>query len=288
VAIARSGRLGKNLHAVSSVGKAGSRASKKDQGFGPFHNAKPPAELNWDLWLGQAPKVAFCPERIGWDFRWWFEYSGGQVTDWGVHHTDIAFWALAGKDGQIISAEPKSCKFMTVPREQVLAFLLGKVPAPQMPVAFNVVHEFNVDLKLSTRNTIELISGENELMIAGERGRIRVSRKRLTGKPAEEIDADPKAKREIEELMAQIYGADLAAAGRGHMQNFFDCIQSGKQPVANVWDHVRAVNACHFANIAMLVGRKVQWDPQAKQFIGDAEANALGERKEREPYAIHV
>ena len=72
------------------------------------------------------------------------------------------------------------------------------------------------------------------------------------------------------------------------MRNFFDCIRSGKQPVANVPDHVRAVNACHFANIAMLVGRKIQWDPAAGNFIGDDEANALRSRKEREPYVITV
>ena len=117
--------------------------------FGPFHNERPPAELNWDMWLGQAPEVPFCPERIGWNFRWWFEYSGGQVTDWGVHHTDIAFWALAGKDGQAVEAEPKSCKFMFVEREKVLDFLLGKIPAKDMPVAFNVADEFDVDIRSS-------------------------------------------------------------------------------------------------------------------------------------------
>ncbi len=288
VAIARSGRLGKNLHAISSVGKAGSRASNKKKGFGPFATARPPAVLDWNMWLGQAPKVAFCPERIGWEFRWWFEYSGGQVTDWGVHHTDIAFWALGGKDGQVIEAEPKHCKFMSVPREQVLAFLLGKVPAREMPVAFNVVHEFDVDLKLSTGATIKLVSGDNQLILQGDRGRIRVNRNRLSGKPVEEIGGDPKARREIEDLMAEIYGADLAAARFGHMWNFFDCIRTGKRPVANVWDHVRAVNACHFANIAMLVGRKIRWDPQTKQFSGDQEATALCRRAEREPYQIHV
>jgi len=84
IVMARSGRLGKKLKAISSVGQATSG--------GPFANAEPPEFLDWDFWLGQAPKVPFCENRIGWNFRWWFEYSGGQVTDWGVHHTDIALW----------------------------------------------------------------------------------------------------------------------------------------------------------------------------------------------------
>jgi predicted dehydrogenase len=288
VAIVRSGRLGDKLHAISSIGEAAERDPDKAGQYGPFETTKPPAELDWEMYLGQAPEVDFCPERIGWDFRWWYEYSGGQVTDWGVHHTDIAFWALAGKDGQVIEAEPKSSSFMVVDRKKSLDFLLGKIPAKDMPQAFNVAKAFDVNLKLSTGNTIQLISGENALWIQGEKGKIRVNRERLTGAPVEEIDADPKAKAEIEKLMEEIYGENLRTISRGHMANFFDCIQSGKQPVANVFEHVRAVNACHFANIAMLVNRKIQWDPQAKKFVGDEEANALVSRKQREPYKIEV
>jgi predicted dehydrogenase len=288
VAIARSGRLGQRLHAISSVGEAAERHSDKDHSWGPFSTEPPPADLNWDMWLGQAPKVPYCPERFGLTFRWWFEYSGGNVTDWGVHHTDIAFWALAGKHGDVVEANPKQCTFLSVPREQVLGFLQGKVPANDMPASFNVVRTFDVDLKLSNGNTIKLISGPIELLLSGEKGRIRVNRDRLTGKPVEQIDADPKAKREIESLMADIYGGQLPAAQFGHMRNFFDCIRSGKQPVANVFDHVRSVNACHLANVSMLVGRKVCWDPTAGKFKGDDEANALRHREQREPYKITV
>ncbi len=274
-------------------GQGGLASPDKNKPFGPFPIEEPPKDLAWDLWLGQAPEVPFCAQRIGWNFRWWFEYSGGQVSDWGVHHTDIAFWALAGKDGQAVEAEVQSCKFMYVDRQQVLDFLLGKIPAKDMPVAYNVASKFDVDIKLSTGNTIKLISGTNELLIEGEDGRIRVNRGKknegkLTGKPVEEIDADPKATEEIEALMAEIYGGSLPAEKLGHMQNFFDCIKSGKQPVANVPDHIRAVNACHLANIAMLVGRRVQWNPQKQQFGDDAEANLLVGRRQREPYRTVV
>jgi predicted dehydrogenase len=288
VAIARSGRLGNKLRAISSVGEAGSRSPDKDRPNGPFPTVAPPAELDWNYWLGQAPAVDFCENRIGWNFRWWFEYSGGQVTDWGVHHTDIAFWALAGKDGQVVAAEPLKSEYSMVPREKVLGFLLGKIPAKDMPQAYNVVRSFDVDLTLSTGNVIKLISGPNELLIQGEKGRIRVNRERLTGKPVEQVDADPKAKEEIEKLMAEIYGDSLETARRGHMANFFDCIRTGKQPVANVPEHVRAVNACHFANVALLVNRKIEWDVQAKAFKGDDEANALRSRKQRDEYRIEV
>ena len=288
VAIARSGRLGKNLHAISSVGKAGSRQPNKNKRFGPFPTQAPPAELNWDMWLGQAPEVPFCPERIGWDFRWWFEYSGGQVTDWGVHHTDIAFWALAGKDGQVVEAEPKSCKFMSSPREKVLRFPAGQGPGQG--------HARGLQRGPRVRRRSEALDRQHDQ--AHQRPERIADRGRKRQDPRQSRPADRQAgrgDRRRPQGQAGNRGADgrdlrRQPAGRqvGPHAELLRLHQSGKQPVANVFDHVRAVNACHLANIAMLVGRKIQWDPAAEQFVGDDEANALRSRKEREPYVITV
>ncbi len=287
VALAQSGRLGDKLSAISSVGKAASRSNNKDAPFGPFPVEAPPEQLNWDMWQGPAQATDYVSERVGWNFRWWFEYSGGQVTDWGVHHTDIAFWALAGKDGQAIAAEGTG-EFMGVDREKNLAFLTGKIPITEMPHAWNVAYAFDVDVSLSTGNTIKIVSGDNQLILEGERGRILVNRGRLTGAPVEELNNDAKAKADIEERMADLYGGELPGRGNAHMKNFFDCVASGKQPVANVNDHVRAVNACHLANIALVAGRKVEYNPETMQFKNDEEANAMIGRKRRAEYDIQV
>ncbi len=284
VAIARSGRLGSKLTAISSVGTAGSRSPIKDKPFGPFETSAAPEGFDWDLWLGPAPKVDYCSERVGWNFRWWYEYSGGQVTDWGVHHTDIAFWALAGDSGQAIEAEGKG-EFMGTSREQSLDFLLGKIPPDQMPVAYNVAFSFDVNVKLSTGNEIKITSGDNELIIEGENGRIRVNRGSLTGRPVAEVDADPKAKSEIEESMVKIYGGDISGS---HMTNFFESIKNNRQPVASVPEHVRSVNATHLANIALLTGRKVVFDPSSRRFQNDDQANQLIQRPSREGFPLEV
>src|SRR5947209_943033 len=61
---------------------------------GPFMTRMPPEGLNWNFWLGQTPRVDYVPQRCFYEFRWWYEYSGGKMTDWGAHHNDIAQWAL--------------------------------------------------------------------------------------------------------------------------------------------------------------------------------------------------
>ena len=73
-----------------------------------------------------------------------------------------------------------------------------------------------------------------------------------------------------------------------HMQNFFDCIQDGGKPVSDIWTHHRTMTACHICNIAILLKRKLQWDPVKEDFIGDEQASALRGRRQREPYAIEA
>ncbi|HPM81937.1 MAG TPA: Gfo/Idh/MocA family oxidoreductase, partial [Candidatus Anammoximicrobium sp.] len=87
IAIARSGRLGQTLKATCSIGGAPTG--------GPFATSDPPPHLDWNLWLGQCPVVPYTKERCHGSFRWWLEYSGGKLTDWGAHHLDIAHWAWA-------------------------------------------------------------------------------------------------------------------------------------------------------------------------------------------------
>jgi len=275
VAIARSGRLGKKLKAKASVGTATTG--------GPFGNEEPPKELDFNFWLGQAPKVPFCPKRIGWDFRWWFDYSGGNVTDWGVHHTDIALWALGGEKTGVVEVEGKG--EFPLGRQLMLEYLLGKKPVTALPASFNVVERFDCNMRLPNGNTINLNSVGNDLFFAGEKGHLAVNRGGIRGKFVEELKKNPADKTWLDAEVAKLYKGKPI---RGHMAHFFDCIKDRSQPVSDVYSHCNSVNACHMANIAMLLDRKVKWDPRKQQFIGDAEANQLTRRKQREPYAFKV
>ncbi len=279
VAIARSGRLGKRLTALCSVGRPDFVGA--DKSAGPFPTTTPPKELDWDFWLGQAPRVEYCPQRCDYDFRWWLEYSGGQVTDWGVHHTDIALWALGGETTGIVEAEGKGdFPVLAAAGVSVSDFLNGRATLPN---SFNVAQSFDCRLTLPNGNVIRLVSGPNELIISGERGRIRVNRGGLTGKPIEEL-----TKADHQWLDEQIVAFCKGKRPGNHMANFFECIKDRSLPISDVFSHVNSVNACHMANISMLLGRKVRWNPATEDFVGDDQASRLRSRRQRKPYTIEI
>ena len=254
VVLARSGRLGKNLRAVSSVGTA-------ERG-GPFPNGEPPAELNWDFWLGQTPQVPYCKQRCDYDFRYWLEYSGGQVTDWGVHHTDIALWALGQENTGPVEIE-------------------GTGDFPRVENGYNVASTFDCRMRFADNSQIRLLSGPNELLLEGDLGRIRVNRGGLTGKPYE--DLTKQEQQWLDEEVVKLYGGKQPG---DHMRNFFECIADRSQPISDVFSHHRTVSACHLSNITMRLGRKLRWDPEKERFPDDAEANAMLSRPQRSPYSL--
>ncbi len=274
--LARSGRLGKKLHAVASI--TPHVHWDKVKSFAP---TDPPAGLNWDFWLGQAPKVDFTPHRIGWNFRGWLEYNGGDVTDWGAHHIDSCLWALDGDKTGAVEIEGKG-DFPYFPGHDPVAFLNGEA---KLPLGFNTARKFDSLLTLPNGNTTNLVSGQNEIIISGEKGRIRVNRGGFSGKLVEEIAASKADTEWLDQEVQKLYrGMPITT----HMGNFFHCIKTRELPISDVYTHVHSVNACHMANIAMILGRKIKFDPDKCEFVGDEQATALINRRQREPYTIEA
>ena len=256
VALTRSGRLGKKLKATASVGQA--------KRGGPFATTTPPPYLDWEFWLGPSPKVPYCPERTHYDFRWWFEYSGGQVTYWGVHHVDIAMWAMGLENTGPIRIE-------------------GQGDFPKVENGFNVPSKFHCTMSFANGNTIVLDSEKNGLLIEGENGRISVDRRRLIGKPVETL-----SKHDREWLQQEVVRLYRGKQPGSHMGNFFECVKDRSLPISDVFTHHRALSGCHLCNIAMRLQRKLSWDPAKEDFVGDMEASGMLSRKQREPYDIEA
>ena len=273
VVLAQSGRLGKKLTATCSIGGGPTG--------GPFPNTDPAPHLNWDYWLGQAPKVSYCPQRCHASFRWWLEYSGGKMTDWGAHHIDIAQWGLGYTNSGPIEAEGTG-HFPNIPDDfDPVAFFNGEV---KLPNGYNSATKFKINLTYENGNRMIVQDGpDNGIWFEGENGRIFVNRGKLTGKPIEDLtEAD---KQWLDEEVIKLY---LGKQPGDHMKHFFECLKERRFTISDPFSHHRTMTACHICNIALLLKRKLRWDPVKEDFIGDEQASALRSRRQREPYTIRA
>jgi predicted dehydrogenase len=288
--LVRSGRIGKVRTIECRIG--GNPTS------GPIEAVDPPKELDWDMWVGPTAMVPYRYENDNktnchYQFRWFYEYSGGKMTDWGAHHLDIAQWCL-GKDRGgpntvecVEAAEPHhgTDGYNTHPRfkvrytyhpEGIEVFAMsgggrtvrGLVDARGEPWK---------DRNGKPRDGVD--GDENGLLIIGENGTIFVSRGLLLASDAkllsEPIKDDP-----------QLY----PSRPKDHMANFLDCVQTRQSPICNVEVGGGSVIVNHIGVIALRTGKKLVWDPAAYRFIGsDADdANAMLSRPMRSPWKLEA
>ena len=266
VAMVRDGRIGKVRRATVSIPGPG-------QG-GPFQVTAPPVDLDWDFWLGQAPEVPYMDERYS-TYRWWYEYAGGNVTDWGVHHVDVVQWALGLENSGPVSVE-------------------GTGTIPNVVNGSNTAVEFDIKCRYATGTELVIKSDAetNGILFEGDKGRFFVNRGKLVGKPVEQLQESPLS----EDAVTKLYpGYEPGSRKPGfspghrpgpHMQNFFDCVRSRRQPISDVFTCHRTMTTLHLANICIRLGRKLTWDPKTEQIIGDDEANAWQRRAKRKGYEI--
>jgi predicted dehydrogenase len=274
IALIRDGRIGEVQRVTCDIGGAPT--------CDPLPAVDPPKELNWEKWLGQAPLVDYRERQIDerqkhtrahYEFRWWYEYSGGKLTDWGAHHVDIAQWAIGQNgDGQ----GPTSIEGTA---EHPVPLKNGM---PQLDDRYNTATKFDITVMFPGVE-MHIVSDSpdgNGILFEGTEGRFHVGRGRMKGRPVEDLASHPLP----DGAIAAVYGREPTS----HMRNFFDCVNSRETPVSDVWSHHRALTTCHLANIAIRLGRRLQWDPQTQQIAGDSEANAWLGREQRRGYEIDV
>ena len=240
---------------------------------GPFKKSTPPKQLNWDFWLGQAPKVDYIDKRCHYQFRWWYEYSGGKFTDWGAHHVDIATWAIGmDKEGMgPIEIDGTDAKH-PVPLEDGM---------PTVDNKYNTSHDYSVKCKFANGIVMDVTSrGRNGITFTGTKGRIFVSRGKIDGKPIKE-NWD-KGKYDEADVMKLYKGKKP----EGHKNNFYRCIRDGGLPISDVFSHVQAMNTCHLSAIAARLGRVIKWDPKAEKIKGDSQAAGMFGRERRKGFDI--
>ena len=238
-----------------------------------FKKADVPANLDWDNWLGQAPLVDYIPQRCHGTFRWWYEYSGGKFTDWGAHHVDIATWAI-NQNGDGMGP-------VTIDGSDANHPVEFKNGYPTVDNTFNTAHDYNVVCKFDNGIQMDIESrGDNGILFTGTKGRMFVSRSKITGLPIEE-NWD-KGKFDESDLKRMYKGKP----SEGHKDNFYRCIREGGLPISDVFSHVQAMATCHLAAIAARFGREIKWDAKAEKIVDDEQAQGLFARDRREGYDI--
>jgi predicted dehydrogenase len=284
--LVRNGRIGRIARVTTLIGD--------NPVGGPFPAQPVPEGLDWNFWLGRTPQVDYTTHRCHYDFRWWYDYSGGKMTDWGAHHNDIAQWGLGMDDSGPVSVNGRG------------------TPPPNDPTSYNCHHEFEINYVYgngpSGADGTRLIcrSGpaadflardaqnrpiNNGILFEGEDGKwIFVNRQLIKAN-----DGDHKTSRLITEPLAagaiRLPVAPQARISR-HMANFVECMRSRQQPIANVNVGHRSVSVCHLGTIGMrfFPGQTLRWNPQEQQFTGAhaEQANSHLDRPYRAPWRLEA
>ncbi len=250
--LVRNGYIGK-VHTVH-VGIA----NANDPGKLP-PNSKPPEELNYDYWLGPAPVRPYNEKRVHYNFRFWWDYSGGQMTNWGAHHIDIAHWGLGKDDSGPLSVHAEEVKFHPEGYHEV-------------PEACRITYDYGDGVKMIVGQ------GQKDIQMGtrfiGDKGEIYVNRGVF--KPStEEIGA------------IKLKDSDIHLYDSGnHQKDFLNCMVTREKPICDVEIGHRTATACHLGNISCRLGRKIAWDPVSEKISGDEEAAAMTHRAHRAPYVL--
>jgi len=249
--LVRNGRLGKIQKVL--VGLPGVNFKGP-----PVPDSEPPAYLDYDFWLGPAPKRPYNEKRVHYNFRFFWDYSGGQMTNFGAHDIDIAQWGLGMDESGPVSVEGTGVfhpdKWFEVPQ------------------SCRVTHTY--------ANGVQVIVGQGQkdipgnVTFIGSDGEIHVDRGKITSKP-EDIVKQP-----LKEGDVRLYES------RGHMSNFIECVKTRKLPVADAEIGHRSATVCHLGSIAIRTGRKLAWDPKTEQITNDKEAAAMLTRTYRAPWTL--
>lgn len=235
---------------------------------GPFQKATVPEGFDWDMWQGQTQAVDFVPQRGHRTFRYWWEYSGGTMTDWGAHHNDIALWATGFERSGPVSAAGRTLIDM-IPG--------GYTAASQYALEYvypsGVVHRCRSTLDSAWNGAEVNPFGQlHGVRFQGTAGWLWVTRGHMESS-IPEILKEPLPS-----------GAERLYVSNDHVENFVESVRSREKAICDAEIGHRSATMCHLGVTAVRLGRKIHWDPITESYIGDEEAAATQQRPMRKPW----
>lgn len=227
-------------------------------------DSAPPPEVDYDMWLGPAPKRAFNPSRFHFTFRWFWDYAGGLMTDWGVHEIDIALFGMKASAPRSVMASGGKLAYPDDASETP-----DTLQAVFEYDGFNMLWEHATGIDGGNYGRTEGIAfiGNNGTVVVDRGGwELVAETEERDGRRRYKLEAVPAVRRRSDAVYLDVHTRNFVDAIRKNDASLLKCgIETGS---------VAAINA-HMGNIAFKVGRKVYWDAATGSFRADAEANAL-------------
>ena len=226
----------------------------------PVPDSTPPEGFDYNRWLGPAPMRPYNINRLHYLFRFFWDYSGGQQTNFGAHHLDIAQWGLGMDDSGPVSVEGSG------------------VYHPdgwyETPDTTEIKYTYANGVTMTCRQKLDTKNTDQGTEFIGDKGSLFVYRGGIVTNPKELLNA-------VE--MPKIISSN---ANISHVNNFFDCVKSRKTPAADISIGHRSATVCHLGNIAIRTKKKITWDPKSETIVGDSEASKWLTKEYRKPWSL--
>jgi predicted dehydrogenase len=226
----------------------------------PVPDSTPPEGCDYNRWLGPAPMRPYNINRLHYLFRFFWDYSGGQQTNFGAHHLDIAQWGLGMDESGPVSVEGSG------------------VYHPdgwyETPDTTEIKYTYANGVTMTCRQKLDTKNTDQGTEFIGDKGSLFVYRGGIVTNPKELL-------KDVE--MPKIISSN---ANISHVNNFFDCVKSRKTPAADISIGHRSATVCHLGNIAIRTKKKITWDPKSETIVGDSEASKWLTKEYRKPWSL--
>jgi predicted dehydrogenase len=223
-------------------------------------DSEPPAGVDYDLWLGPAPQRPFNPNRFHWNYVYFWDYAGGMMTGWGVHHVDVVHWAL-GEDAPLTVSAAGGKFVLNDARE-----------TPDTLDAFFEYPGFTLQASFYHTNARPIEGRDYGVAFYGTQGTMLLTR--------EGFEVWPEGDR------TQAIRNEGSPLDGPFQRGFLECMRSRCKPFADVETGHRSTIPVLLANIAYKTRRKLTWGSDNERLIGEEEANSLLRREYRRPWHL--
>src|ERR1043166_8634261 len=259
-------------------------------GIGNPPDGTPPPEIDYNLWLGPAPQRAYNPNRAIYHFRWFWDYSGGQMTNLGHHSLDVVHWIFDIKGPRAVTSS--GGRFFLKDNGEVPDVQDAIIEYPKFPAVVQFrecaagggASSMGSLTFLGTKGTMLLGRDGYEILPDKKVNPVNTFAKIIGGHPVggpQPVD-EPEGQLWCE--AAKDTSGDWKAQYVEHAKNFIACVKSRATPNSDLESSHYVSATCHLANLSLKLGRKLRWDDATDDVIGDKEASALLRRPYRAPW----